>query len=94
MATIFKTEIETEKIYTPSDRLNEMKSNDFEKNLLLALNDMFDRNSIEYTESESIVISLDDKRVLIDLKHHTVKCEDEHLEQIVTTVFKQLSSLS
>lgn len=55
---------------------------------------MFDPNSIEYTKSEAVIISLDDKRVLIDLKQLVVKCEDEHLEQIVSTVLKQLHSLS
>jgi hypothetical protein len=66
----------------------------FEQNLLLALKDMFDISSIEYAESESITINLDTKRALIDLNNLTVKCEDEQLEQIVTTVLKQLSSLS
>ena len=60
----------------------------------MALNDMFDSNSIECLDSEQITISLDGKRVLIDLANLTVKCEDDDLEKIVSTVIKQLSSLS
>ena len=66
----------------------------FQQNLLMALNDMFDSNSIECLDSVQITISLDGKRVLIDLANLTVKCEDDDLEKIVSTVIKQLSSLS
>lgn len=55
---------------------------------------MFDSNSIECLDSEQITISLDGKRVLIDLANLTVKCEDDDLEKIVSTVIKHLSSLS
>jgi hypothetical protein len=60
-----------------------------------ALNDMYDGNSIEYKENESVFINVDSKIVSIDLKTLTTKCEeDDHLEAIVSTVIKQLKSLS
>jgi cleavage and polyadenylation specificity factor subunit 3 len=98
LATILKTELESEKtpnVSVTSQDFKELSNRiSFEENLLAALNDMFDSSSIEHTESEAITINLDGKTAIIDLEGLTVKCEDEQLEQIVSTVIKQLRSLS
>ena len=98
MATILKTELESEKVSNlpvSTQDFKELTSRiSFVENLLAFLNDIFESSSIEYTESEAIAIILDGKRAIIDLDGLTVKCEDEQLEQIVSNVIKQLRSLS
>ena len=95
LAAIFKAELESSKSAGSRDNLINLESSKFEENLIAALNDMFEASSIEYRAHDSIAINLDSKTVSIDLQTCAAKCEeDEHLEQIVTTVIKQLKSLS
>ena len=56
---------------------------------------MYENSSIEYREKGYIHINLDSKIVSVDLKTLEVECEeDEHIKSIITTVIKQLKSLS
>lgn len=63
----------------------------YEDKLLCALKEMFEENSINYDENENIHISVDERKLVIDMKTLTTTCkEDEYLEQIVSNLVKQL----
>ena len=56
---------------------------------------MFNQFSINEVNDELIQIYVDDKLIDIDLKQSIVKCDqDKQLEQIVSTVFNQIKTLS
>ena len=101
LATILKTELELSSAtsFEPfSDKclVKAENANEFEANLVIALEDMFDSSAVDYKRDErSVSISVDQKSVHIDLRTLLVEApEDEKLEQIVAAVIKQLKSVS